>query len=156
MCNIKWTYFVLFRVTDPAQTSWPRSNLGRKCFIQLTLPHSCSSLKEVSTGTQAGQEAGADAEAMEGYSLLACYPWLAQLAPNQQDMVPLTRGLPHLIANWENTPRLDLMEALAHLKLLFLRKLQPESSWQHETSQKRHLWKRSCFLPNYTFKRTVF
>jgi hypothetical protein len=34
--------------------------------------------KEVRTGTQAGQEAEADAEAMEGYSLLACLPWLAQ------------------------------------------------------------------------------
>jgi hypothetical protein len=30
--------------------------------------------KEVRTGTQAGQEAGADAEAMEGCSLLACFP----------------------------------------------------------------------------------
>ena len=30
--------------------------------------------KEVRTGTQAGQEAGADAEAMEGCSLLACLP----------------------------------------------------------------------------------
>jgi hypothetical protein len=36
--------------------------------------------KEVRTGTQAGQEAGADAEAMEGCSLLACFPWLAQFA----------------------------------------------------------------------------
>ena len=36
--------------------------------------------KEVRTGTQAGQEAGADAEAMEGCYLLACLPWLAQLA----------------------------------------------------------------------------
>jgi hypothetical protein len=34
--------------------------------------------KEVKTGTQTGQEAGADAEAMEGCSLLACFPWLAQ------------------------------------------------------------------------------
>jgi hypothetical protein len=32
------------------------------------------------TGTQAGQKAGADAEAMEGCSLLACFPWLAQPA----------------------------------------------------------------------------
>jgi hypothetical protein len=30
------------------------------------------------TGTQAGQKAGADAEAMERCSLLACFPWLAQ------------------------------------------------------------------------------
>jgi hypothetical protein len=36
--------------------------------------------KEVKTGTQAGQEAGADTEDMEGCSLLACFPWLAQPA----------------------------------------------------------------------------
>jgi hypothetical protein len=36
--------------------------------------------KEVRTGTQAGQKAGADAEAMEECSLLACFPWLAQPA----------------------------------------------------------------------------
>jgi hypothetical protein len=71
---------VLVRVSIPAQTSWPRSKLGRKGFIQLTLPYCCSSPKEVRTGTQAGQEAGADAEAMEGCSLLACLPWLAQPA----------------------------------------------------------------------------
>jgi hypothetical protein len=36
--------------------------------------------KEVRNGTQAGQKAGADAEAMEGCYLLACFPWLAQPA----------------------------------------------------------------------------
>jgi hypothetical protein len=36
--------------------------------------------KKVRTGTQAGQGAGTDAEAMEGCSLLACFHWLAQLA----------------------------------------------------------------------------
>jgi hypothetical protein len=36
--------------------------------------------KEVRTGTQAGQEAGADAETTEGCSLLACFFWLAQPA----------------------------------------------------------------------------
>jgi hypothetical protein len=51
---------------------------ARKGFIQLTLPCCCSLPKEVRTGTQAGQEA--DAEAMEGYYLLACFPWLTQLA----------------------------------------------------------------------------
>jgi len=71
---------VLVRVSIPIQTSWPRSKLGRKGFIQLTLSHCCSSPKEIRTGTQAGQEAGADAEAMEGCYLLACVPWLAQLA----------------------------------------------------------------------------
>jgi hypothetical protein len=35
---------------------------------------------KVRTGTQAGQEAGADAEAMEECSLLACFPWISQPA----------------------------------------------------------------------------
>jgi len=39
-----------------------KKQLGRNGFIQLTLPYCCSSWKEVRTGTQAGQEAGADAE----------------------------------------------------------------------------------------------
>jgi hypothetical protein len=34
--------------------------------------------KEVRTGTQAGQDTEADAEAMEGCYLPACFPWLAQ------------------------------------------------------------------------------
>jgi hypothetical protein len=54
--------------------------LERKGFIQLTLSTLLFITKEVRTGTQAGQEAGADAEAMEGCFLLACFPWLAQLA----------------------------------------------------------------------------
>ena len=36
--------------------------------------------KEVRTGTQAGQGAGADAQAMEECSLLVCFPWVAQPA----------------------------------------------------------------------------
>jgi hypothetical protein len=36
--------------------------------------------KEVRTGTQAGQEAGADTEVMKGCFLLACFHWLAQPA----------------------------------------------------------------------------
>jgi hypothetical protein len=55
-----------------------KKQVGEKGFIRLTLPPCCSSPKEVRTGTQAGQKAGADAEAMEGYSLLACFPGLAQ------------------------------------------------------------------------------
>ena len=37
-------------------------------------------IKGVRTGTQAGQKAKADAEALEGCSLLACFHWLSQLA----------------------------------------------------------------------------
>jgi hypothetical protein len=57
-----------------------KKQLGRKGFTQLTLPYCCSSPKEARTGTQAVQEAEADAEAMEGCSLLACFPWVAQPA----------------------------------------------------------------------------
>jgi hypothetical protein len=82
LCSKKYTMIlpVLVKVSIPAQTSWPRSKLGRKGFIRLTLPHCCSSSKEIRTGTQTGQEAGADAEAMKGCYLLACFPWLVQLA----------------------------------------------------------------------------
>ena len=69
----------LVSVSIPAQTSWLRSKLGRKGFIQLTLPHCCSSAKDVRTGTQAGQEAGADAKTIQGCYLLACFPWLLSL-----------------------------------------------------------------------------
>ena len=61
-------------------TIMTKKQLGRKGFVQLTHLCCCSSPKEVRTGTQTGQEAGADAEAMEGCYLLACFSWLAQLA----------------------------------------------------------------------------
>jgi hypothetical protein len=41
--KIETATFVLVRVSIPAQTSWPRSKLGRKGFIQHTLPYCCSS-----------------------------------------------------------------------------------------------------------------
>ncbi|KRY97557.1 hypothetical protein T4B_2920 [Trichinella pseudospiralis] len=50
--------------------------------------------QEVGTGTQAGQEAGADAEAMEGCSLLACFPWLAQTAVLENPRLPVHRDGP--------------------------------------------------------------
>jgi hypothetical protein len=57
--------------------------------------------KEVRTGTQTGQEAGADAEAMEGCSLLACLLSLIsyRTKTTSPEMVPLTRGLSLLINN---------------------------------------------------------
>jgi hypothetical protein len=49
--------------------------------------------KEVRTGTQAGQEAGADAEAMEGCSLLACSTCsFIELKTTSPEMAPPTRG----------------------------------------------------------------
>jgi len=69
--------------------------LRSKGFVQLTLHYCCPSSKEVRTGTQAGQEAGADAEAMEGCYLLACFPWPAQLALTEPRTEPRTQGWPH-------------------------------------------------------------
>jgi hypothetical protein len=87
-----------------------KEQLGRKGFIQLTLPHCCSSLKEIRTGTQAGQGAGADAEAMEGCSLLACFPWLAQPAfrwSHPQGAFPpwsLIEKMPYSWISWRHFP----------------------------------------------------
>jgi hypothetical protein len=72
-----------------------KKHLGRKGFIQLTFPYCCSSLKEFRTGNQAGQGAGSDAEAMEGYSLLLSY----RTKTTSPEMVPPTRGLSPLITN---------------------------------------------------------
>jgi hypothetical protein len=109
---------VLVRVSISAQTSWPRHKLGRKGFIQLTLPHCCSSPKEVWSGTPAGQKAGADAETMEGYYLLACF--LIELKATSPGMAPPQWALPPLITNWENTLQLDLMEAFPQERLVSL------------------------------------
>jgi hypothetical protein len=68
--------------------------------IQPTLPDCCSSPKEVRTGTQTGQEAGADAETMEGCYLLACSPGLLSLLikpkATSPGMAPSTMGPPTL------------------------------------------------------------
>ena len=53
----------------PSQSLYSCTNimteLGRKGFIQPTLPYFCSSPIEDRAGTQGGQEAGADAELMQ-------------------------------------------------------------------------------------------
>jgi hypothetical protein len=56
--------------------------------------------KEVRTGTQAGQKVGADAEAMEGYFLLACSACsLIEPKTTSPEMAPPTIGPPPLITN---------------------------------------------------------
>jgi hypothetical protein len=63
---------VLVGVSFPAQSIMTKKQVGEeRVFFQLTFPHCCASAKEFRTGTQAGQEAEADAEAMEGCYLLA-------------------------------------------------------------------------------------
>jgi hypothetical protein len=56
--------------------------------FSLYFAHCCLSPKKVRTGTQAGQEVGADVEAMEGCYLLAFFRWLAQLASLQNPELP--------------------------------------------------------------------
>ena len=51
-----------------------KKQVGEERVYSAYYAHCCSSPKDVRTGTQAGQGAGADAEAMEGCSLLACLP----------------------------------------------------------------------------------
>ena len=71
--SLSRTESVLVRASIAVMKHYDQSNLGRKGFVWLTLPHHCSSLKEVRTGTQGrNKEAGADAEAMERGCLLAC------------------------------------------------------------------------------------
>jgi hypothetical protein len=82
---------VLVRICIPAKTSWPRSKLGRKGFIQLTLPYCCSSPKQVRTGTQAGQKAGADAEAMEGCFFTGLLPLACSACSLIEPRLPVQR-----------------------------------------------------------------
>jgi hypothetical protein len=49
-----------------------KSKLERKGFIWLTLPHHCSSSKEVRTGTQTQQELEAEADATTPIVFIYC------------------------------------------------------------------------------------
>ena len=138
-------------------TSWPRSKLGRKGFIQLTLLHCCSSQKEVRTGTQASQEAGADAEAHGGMFLTGLLPLacsacsLIEPKNTSPGMVPLTRDPPRLITNWENAPQLDLVEALPQLKLLSSVVTPACVKLTHKTSLLTENYSSRCLIPHYEF-----
>ena len=71
---------VLVRVSIPGQNIMTKKQVGEERVYLAYTSILLFITKEVRTGTQAGQEAGAEAEAMEGCSLLACLPWLAQPA----------------------------------------------------------------------------
>ena len=78
--NTKGKGFVLVRVSIPAQIVITKKQVGEERVYSAYSSTLLFITKEVRTGTQAGQKAGADAEAMEGCSLLACFSWLAQPA----------------------------------------------------------------------------
>jgi hypothetical protein len=72
--------FVLVRVSIPGQNIMTKKQVGEERVYSAYTSILLFITKEVRTGTHAGQKAGADAEAMEGYSLLACFTWLSQPA----------------------------------------------------------------------------
>ena len=67
-------------VSIPGQNIMTKKQVGEERVYSANTSMLLFITKEVRTGSQAGQETGADAEAMEGCSLLACFPWLAQTA----------------------------------------------------------------------------
>jgi hypothetical protein len=79
-----YMHIVLVRVSIPAlckhhgrDTSWGGKGLCSLHF-HIAIHHQRKSGQELTQGRDL--EAGADAEAVEGCCLLACFPWLAQLA----------------------------------------------------------------------------
>jgi hypothetical protein len=71
---------VLVRVSIHGQNIMTRKQVGEERVYSAYTSTLLFITKEVRTGTQAGQEVRADAEAMEGCSLMASLHWLAQLA----------------------------------------------------------------------------
>jgi hypothetical protein len=72
---------VLVRVSIPAQSIMTKKQVGEERVYSAYNSILLFITKDVRTGTQTGQEAGADAESMEECFLLVCFPWLAQPAP---------------------------------------------------------------------------
>jgi hypothetical protein len=117
---------VLVWVSIPAQTSWPRSKLGMKGFIQLTLP----TLLLITKGSQDWNSSrsgyrrwcrGHGGMLLTGLLPLACSAFfLIEPKTFSPVMAPATMGPPCLITNWENVLQLDPMEAFPQLKLLSL------------------------------------
>jgi hypothetical protein len=71
---------VLVRDTIPAQNIMTKKQAGEERVYSAYTSILLFITKEVRTGTYSGKKAGTDAEAMEGCSLLACFPGLAQPA----------------------------------------------------------------------------
>jgi hypothetical protein len=107
---------VLVRVCIPAHHE-PRSKLGRKGFIRLTLP----TLLFITKGSQDWNSSRAGSRSwcrghggmlLSGLLPLACSAcFLIEPRTTGPAMVPPTRGLSPLITNWENALQLDLIEA---------------------------------------------
>ena len=118
-------HICLSQVSIPAQTSWPRSKLGRKGFFQLTLPYCCSSPRKSGLELKQVRKQELMQKPWRDVPYWLASPGLLSLLSyrtktTSPEMVPPTRGLSPLITNWENALQLDLMEAFPQLKLLSL------------------------------------
>jgi hypothetical protein len=116
---------VLVRVSIPAQTLWPRSKLGRKGFIRLTLQYCCSSPRKSGLELKQVRKQELMQRPWRDVPYWLASPGLLSLLSyrtktTSPEMVPPTRGLSPLITNWENALQLDLMEAFPQLKVLSL------------------------------------
>jgi hypothetical protein len=116
---------VLVRVSIPAQTSRPRSKLGRKGFIQLTLPHCCSSPRKSGLELKQFRKQELMQRPWRDVTYWLASPGLLSMLSyrtkiTSPEMAPPTRGPPRLITNWENALQLDLVEAFPQMKLLSL------------------------------------
>jgi hypothetical protein len=126
VCEEALTFNVaLVRVSLPAQTSWPRTKLRRKRFIQLTLPHCCSSPKDAGLELKQVKKQELIQRPWRDVTYWLASPGLLSLLSyrtktTSPEMVPPTRGPPYLIINWENALQLDIMEAFPQLKFLSL------------------------------------
>ena len=84
----------MVRVSFTTMTCMTKKHLDRKGFIRCTLIYPCSSLKEVNTGTQVGEnlEAGSDAQSIkEGVFLVvfsACFLTDPRTTHNELDHPP--------------------------------------------------------------------
>ena len=95
---VSWSEFLFLHKHHDQEASW-----GGKGLFSLHF-HTAVHHQGSKDGTQAGQEAGADAEAMEGCSLLACLPGLLSLLSyrtktTSPEMAQPTRRPPTLITN---------------------------------------------------------
>ena len=136
-----WRLFVAgvsVRVPIAVMKDHDQSNLRRKGFIWLTLPHHCSSLKEVRTGAQICRnlETGADADAKEGCCLLACSacfviePRVTSLGvapPTMGLALPLQSLIKKMLCRLVNSPILQGILSVDSLPRTLV-----ESAWQAE------------------------
>jgi hypothetical protein len=99
--------------------------LGRKGFIQLTLPYCCSSPRKSGLELKQVRKQELMQRPWRDVTYWLASPGLLSLLSyrtktTSPEMVPPARGLTPLITNGENALKLDLMEAFLQLKLLSL------------------------------------